>query len=243
MDVEFEPISRKVLPVIYVIDTSGSMRGKKIKQVNEAMSQVGELMKDVADNNADADIKIGAMTFSNEPTWITENGLVDCEDFVWPNVEAKLGTGLGRAIEELDKKLSRSEFLKSDTGFAVPIIIFMSDGRPNNGWKKKAEKAHENNWYDMARRIAIAIGDEADREVLAEITGNDELVIGLSDKDIDVLKKLIVAVTVSATKIGTRTHSSEEKDPSVQIVAQTIREIDPDRKQIQSTIDTIDEDW
>ncbi|MCR4561583.1 MAG: VWA domain-containing protein [Bacilli bacterium] len=240
-DVEFEPIARKILPVIFVIDNSGSMSGTKMDQVNKAMSEVGKLMADVAEENADAAVKVGAMVFSDNARWITNSGLVDCEDFIWDPVQVEGGTYLNKAIDELDKKLSRSAFLKSDTGFAVPIIIFMSDGQPFSGWKEADAKAKHNNWYDMARKIAIAIGDDADKECLAELVGNDELVIGISDKDVEVLKKLIVAVTVSATKIGTRTHSSEEKDPSTQIIKETVEQLGNDADKVETSVD--EDDW
>ena len=37
-------VARKVLPVIYVLDTSGSMMGERITAVNEAMRETMEVV-------------------------------------------------------------------------------------------------------------------------------------------------------------------------------------------------------
>ena len=56
-----EEMARKVLPIIYVLDTSGSMSGAKIASVNEAMHETVEVLKEVSNKNPDAQIKIAAL--------------------------------------------------------------------------------------------------------------------------------------------------------------------------------------
>ncbi|MCR4561579.1 MAG: VWA domain-containing protein [Bacilli bacterium] len=223
MSVEFEPIARKVLPIIYVIDTSGSMRGDKIASVNEAMVETVDVLREVSRENADADVKIGAITFSSGAEWVTANGLESLEDFVWNPVTEGGVTDLGAALKELSVKLSRSAFLKSDTGFAVPVIMFLSDGGPTDNWKKEYAAAMGNNWFKHARKIAIAIGADAKEDVLAQVTGNIESVIRVDD--VATLKKLVVVLTATASKIGTQTHSSDAGNVDKQIVDDTMEQM------------------
>lgn len=192
---------KKVLPIIYVIDTSGSMDGDRISTVNEAMHECEEILREKSEENPDSEIKIGALKFSSGAQWITKSGLVALEDFYWNDVQAGGVTDLGAALKELDAKLSRSSFLVSETGFCLPVIIFMSDGGPNDDWKKAHKHICENNrWFASARKIAIAIGDDADKDVLTELVGNIEAVVQANN--LETLKNLIVRVSASASMLA-----------------------------------------
>ena len=58
------PVARKVLPIIYVLDTSGSMSGEKIAKVNEAMNETFDVLKEISADNADAEVKINVLSFA-----------------------------------------------------------------------------------------------------------------------------------------------------------------------------------
>lgn len=194
-------IPKKLLPLIYVIDTSGSMQGERIATVNEAMHECEEVLKEKVSEIPDAEIKIGALKFSSGAQWVTKSGLVSLEDFYWNAVQAAGVTDLGEALKELDSKLSRSAFLVSETGYCLPVIIFMSDGGPTDDWKKALDNINKNNkWFKSARKIAVAIGDAADKDVLSELVGNKEAVVQAND--LEALKSLIVAISVSSTMLG-----------------------------------------
>ena len=191
---------KKMLPIIYVIDTSGSMKGDRIAAVNEAMYECEHILKEKASELPDVEIKIGALKFSSGAQWITSSGLVSLEDFYWCDQTAAGVTDLGEAIKELESKLSRTGFLQSEVGYAVPVIIFMSDGYPGDDYKKAIKRANENNrWFKSAKKVAIGFG-EADSKVLEEITGNSESVI--TANDLGTLKSLIVAISATASMLA-----------------------------------------
>ena len=58
---ETEKIARKLLPIIYVLDTSGSMEGSRIAAVNAAMNETMEVLKDVSSKNPTAELKIAVL--------------------------------------------------------------------------------------------------------------------------------------------------------------------------------------
>ena len=78
-------VARKVLPIIYVLDTSGSMQGDRIAAVNEDMNETMDVLRDVSAHNPDAEIKVGVLKFSTSAEWVT-NGLVFLDDFFWNNL-------------------------------------------------------------------------------------------------------------------------------------------------------------
>jgi len=219
---------RRVLPIIYVLDTSGSMTGERIASVNEAMNETMEVLKDVSAKNPDAEIKVGVLKFSSGAEWVT-NGLVFMDDFYWNDLKAGGVTDFGSALKELNSKLSRSEFLVSDTGFCVPVIMFMSDGQPTDNYEKALEDINNNNkWFRYATKIGIAVGDDADRDVLGKIAGNKEAVVGVTD--IETLKMLIKVASVTASMINSKSRTTAAGGNAVEIIKQTEKALDDPEK-------------
>ncbi len=214
---------KKVLPIIYVLDTSGSMSGEKIAAVNEAMHETVDVLKDISEKNPDAQVKIAALAFSSGSRWITsENTLEDLEDFVWTDLEAGGTTDLGNAISELDKKLSRSELLKSEVGFCIPVILFLTDGHPTDSYINILKNANKNNtWFRHATKIGIAVGDDADQEALARVVGNSEAVISVHDND--TLKTLIKVASITSSMVNSKSRTSADTNNAVEIINQTMQ--------------------
>lgn len=79
---EITPAPRRVMTLFYLVDTSGSMSGSKMGTVNGAMEECQDLLKDVAQANDDAEIKVAIMQFSSGCSWITpSSGPVGLEDW------------------------------------------------------------------------------------------------------------------------------------------------------------------
>lgn len=162
---------KKELHIFYVLDTSGSMDGNPIGTLNDAMrATVEELKKLVGEK---ADLFIAAMEYNSKARWITQgsNGLEKLQDFIWQDLKAAGMTSLGEALTELDASLSRKDKMKAQTGNKIPVIIFMSDGYPNDEWERPLENLVKNRWYQVAIKIAFALGKDADADVLAKVVG------------------------------------------------------------------------
>ncbi len=231
-------VARKVLPIIYVLDTSGSMTGERIASVNEAMNETMEVLKDVSAKNPDAEIKVGVLKFSSGAEWVT-NGLVFMDDFYWNDLKAGGVTDFGSALKELNSKLSRSEFLVSDTGFCVPVIMFMSDGQPTDNYEKALEDINNNNkWFRYATKIGIAVGDDADRDILGKIAGNKEAVVAVDD--VETLKMLIKVASVTASMINSKSRTTAEGGNAVEIIKQTQAELGDDADKLDTNFDDSD---
>lgn len=233
------PPARKVLPIIYVLDTSGSMAGDKISKLNEAMNETFEVLKEVSADNADAEIKVNVLSFASGAEWVYPS-MISLEDHYWNDLSAGGLTDVGDALNELNDKLSRSSMLVSSTGFCVPVIIFMSDGEPTDDWEKALVNINQTNkWFSHATKIAIAIGDEVDRDVLSLLVGrlnkegrlvpNTEAVIQTSD--VVTLKKLIKVVSTTASMVNSKSRTSSAGDNvAKEIVEQAIADVNSNGK-------------
>lgn len=242
------PSPRKIMTLFYVVDTSGSMTGDKIGSVNSAMEEAITVdLPDISTANDDAEIRVAIMQFSSGCSWITPaSGPIEIGDVIWNDLLPNGLTDLGAACVELDKKLSRTEFLESQTGAYAPVILLFSDGCPTDNWEKGLEQLKKNNWFKHAIKIAIAIGEDADRSVLAKFTGTPEAVIAVNDKH--TLKALIRKVSVRASEF--QSHSKQASDiettseeDSVAIVNKVTEEIKKEAEDPSSPIPIDDSGW
>ena len=204
------PAPRKIMTLFYLVDTSGSMTGDKIGSVNSAMEEaIVNDLPSISSANDDAEIRIAIMQFSSGCSWITpSSGPIGIGEVIWTDLDANGLTDLGAACLELDGKLSRNEFLQSQTGAYAPVILLFSDGGPTDNWEKGLGQLKKNNWFKHAIKIAIAIGEDADRAVLTKFTGTPESVIEVNDRH--TLKALIRKVSVRASEF--QSHSKQASD-------------------------------
>lgn len=203
-----EKVSRRSMTLFFVIDTSGSMSGKKIGTVNTAIQEVIPKIKDISEDNADAEIKIAVLSFSTGAEWITQ-APVAVDDFRWNDIDAGGVTDLGRACNALNEKLSTEAFMKDKKGSYAPAILLMSDGEPTDSYRQSLEELKKNRWFECAIKVAIAIGDDANKEVLADFTGNSESVITTHTPA--ELAKWIKFLSIKASEIGSRSTNSGNK--------------------------------
>lgn len=59
-----EGVATRTMTLFYLFDKSGSMTGTKIAQVNNAMRDIPQIIKDVADGAPNAKIEVVAASFS-----------------------------------------------------------------------------------------------------------------------------------------------------------------------------------
>jgi uncharacterized protein YegL len=204
------------MTLFFLIDTSGSMEGNKIGAVNDAVVNVLPMLNDISETNPDAEIKVAALEFSNGVNWLYDEPKL-AKDFIWQDVVASGLTSLGAACSELASKLSRSGgFMQSASGSFAPAIILLSDGGPTDDYNSGLAKLKANNWFKSAIKIAIAIGDDADKDVLKEFTGSSEAVITVHN--IDALKQIIRVVAVTSSQIGSKSSTAGEITKQEQVV-------------------------
>ncbi|OON93399.1 MAG: hypothetical protein ATN31_06325 [Candidatus Epulonipiscioides saccharophilum] len=214
---------RKELHVFYVLDTSGSMKGVPIAALNTAMEECTAALRDVAQKNADAKLKIAVLKFSTGCSWVTYNGPESLDDeFCWEHLEAGGVTDIGSALNELNSKLSRNGFLQSMTGALMPIIVFMTDGHPTDQYELALAEIKKNRWFVSSTKIGFAIGDDADLETIASIVGNSEAVIRTSD--LELFKKLMKLVTVRASMLASSSRTTQNYVTGADVVKDTIKD-------------------
>lgn len=228
-------IPRRTMVLFFVVDTSGSMNGDKIGALNDAIRETLPDLRDLSENNADAKVKIATLQFDSTVKW-RDPSPTDSDNFVWSDLEASGLTSLGAALLELKDKLSTKKFMKEAVGSFAPVIIFLSDGSPTDDYISALIEVKKNNWFKHAIKVAIAIGNDADKSVLAEIVGNTEAVIDVHNKD--TLKKLIRFVSVTASQVNSKSSSVDDTTKNETVIEQVKKFVDT-----ENINDIGDDDW
>jgi len=209
-------IPKRTMVLFFVVDTSGSMAGSKLGAVNTAIEDVIPTISKISREKPDAQIKIAALEFSSGARWLTESGPIESDQFLWTRIEKAAGvTDLGMACKALNEKLSSDGFMNDMVGYYAPAILLFSDGEPTDDWKSGLETLKQNKWYKKAIRAAIAIGNDAKTDVLAEFTGYKEAVITVHDPE--TLERMIKVVSVQASKIASKPADAGTGDEEKQI--------------------------
>jgi uncharacterized protein YegL len=199
-------ISKRTMTLFFIIDKSYSMAGSKIGAVNVAVREVVPEIQQIAEDSADANIKIAVLTFSTGAEWMYQSA-IDSKDFKWTDLNVDGMTDMGYAFKMLNEKLSRQGgFMTESAGSYAPAIFLMSDGQPSDEYQKELNELKKNNWFKTSLKAAVAIGDDADKDMLAEFTGNMESVLTVHTPE--ALKKLIRFVSVTASKIGSKSSNA-----------------------------------
>lgn len=226
--IEMEAQPRRALNIFYILDTSGSMEGKPIGTLNDAMLETVDILKDQAQSNADAELKIAVLKFSSGCEWLNDRGPESAEDFIWQNLTAAGVTDVGLSLKELNSKLSQKEYLNSAAGSYLPIIIFMTDGGASDDYKKELAKIRQNPWFNRATKIGFALGDSPDRKMIAEVVGNSEAVIATND--LDVFGRLIKFVSQTASMLCSVSHTTDDIPTGESVVESTLAELNDEDK-------------
>ena len=244
---DYAPAVRKVMTLFYVIDTSGSMQGSKIGQVESALEEVMQSLQEISDGSDDAEIKIAVLEFSTGASWITPEP-VSPEGYRFKSFEACGVTDLGAACKELDKKLSRNEFLQTSAGAYPPVILLFSDGCPTDNWESGLTALQSNNWFKRSIKIAFAIGEVADKSILARFSGSSETVLDVKNKD--QLRLMIEKASVITSVFASHSSSVEAETDPVEISKQLADEVQTQTQEAvaaaaadSSTADWDEEDW
>jgi len=222
-DYEVAPAARRQLTVFLLADCSGSMSGEKIMALNDGMRNALPILKEIGENNGDAEIKLAVMTFADDVKWLNE-GTVTTDHFEWKDLTSNGCTCMGKACEELNNKLShRHGFLQSASASFAPVMILLSDGAPTDNFKVGLAKLQENSWFKHGTKIALAIGNDADTKVLADFTGTIEMVFKVHN--IDALRTTIKALVVTSTMINSQSTSTKSVSGEIQTKAEQTQEV------------------
>jgi len=141
----------------------------KIQALNTAIREAIPHMQKVADENPNAEVLVRAAKFSNGAQWHLSQA-TKVLDFKWEDLTADGVTDMGKALKMVAEQLK----ILPERGLP-PVLVLISDGQPTDDFDGGLKEILNQPWGKKAVRIAIAIGEDADLDVLQKFINNPEI--------------------------------------------------------------------
>tara|TARA_Y100001933_G_scaffold205896_3_gene208572 strand:- start:1 stop:666 length:666 start_codon:yes stop_codon:yes gene_type:complete len=166
---EFSVASARPLPVVVLADISGSMSvDGKIDALNTA---VAEMISSFAELGSERiDVHVAVITFGGDAA-VLHAPFASAQGLAWQPMAAAGRTPMGHAFELASGLINDRELLPSRS--YRPTLVLVSDGQPNDVWTGPLENLIGSERGAKADRFAIAIGGDADFDVLRLFAGTD----------------------------------------------------------------------
>ena len=198
-------LASRPLHFFWIVDCSGSMAGKKMQELNFAIKESLPEMRKVAEENPNAQVFVRAVTFSSGAQWHVARATPVAE-FRWEELKAGGETSMGKALKMVADQLSPEAM----PGRGLPpVLVLISDGRPTDDFNSGLRALMEQPWGKRAARIAIAIGDDADVDILQKFIGHPEMTPLVAHNAPDLVKYIKWASTAVLKSASSPTSQME----------------------------------
>ena len=159
---KFTAPTAKPLPVILVLDVSGSMAGAKIQNLNDAVRDMLGTFRDT--ENSEIEIHVAIITFGAEVR--LHQALGSASAIAWHALDASGMTPLGTALKMAKAMIEDKNVVPSRA--YRPTVVLVSDGQPTDDWQQPLADFIKDGRSSKCDRMAMAIGADADESVLGK---------------------------------------------------------------------------
>lgn len=155
-------------PVVLLLDTSGSMSGQPIEELNRGLVTFQQELSQ--DSFAARRVQVAIVTFDSYVNVVQD--FVDFNQFNPPHLSATGTTAMGQGIEtalnliESHKQLLKSPEIAID--YYRPWLLMITDGAPTDSWQNAAQMLHQ--FYANKKVVFFAVAVQgADMNTLSQI--------------------------------------------------------------------------
>lgn len=204
------------LPIFILADTSGSMRGEKINELNLALREMLHSLN--AADDIRGKFQLCVIAFGGDVKLIQP--LSDINGLTLSELTASGNTPMGRAFETVTEMIEDRNVVSSRA--YTPTIVLISDGIPTDCseemYRRKnyfewepLQKLHSGERSSKCQRLALGIGEDADIEMLRAFIDNPEIPV-IKTKDTSGITNFFRWVTMSTVA---RMHSVNPNETGV----------------------------
>jgi von willebrand factor type A domain protein len=160
------------VPVCLCLDTSGSMEGQPIEELNEGVHLFYEAIKE--DETALYSAEISIVTFGGNAECIKDFSSLEIQPEA-PKLSAygmtPMGEAVNMALDLLEKR--KEEYKDKGVDYYQPWLVLMTDGEPNGDAEELSKAINRTANLVNQKKLTvfpIGIGKGADMEVLAKFS-------------------------------------------------------------------------
>ncbi|HJQ55458.1 MAG TPA: VWA domain-containing protein [Vineibacter sp.] len=198
-------LARRQLHVILALDCSGSMTGDKIASLNYAMRSAIPEMRSAADDNPETDVFLRVLRFSTRAEWHVYNP-TPVGQFEWQDVSAGGETNMGEALGMMADVLNPERMPGRQL---PPVLVMVSDGQPSDDFETGLAQLFESPYGGRALRIAIAIGSDADNEVLERFIAHPDFKPLRANNAQDLVNRIKWATTAPVKSVSSPSNAPD----------------------------------
>ena len=177
--IEFIENSQSRCPYIVLVDSSGSMKGEPINELNEGL----KLFKNALIKNelASKRVELAVISFDSTIKNYTD-GFISPRDYEPVEIEAEGVTRMNLAIKTAYSliQIRKDQYKAAGISYYRPWIVLITDGTPtdtegeplefdSSEFQEIVKLVHEGEAEKKFSFFAIGVGDEVDMEALSQI--------------------------------------------------------------------------
>ncbi len=201
------------LPIFVLADTSGSMRGEKINELNLALREMLNALN--AADDIRGKFQLSVIAFGGDVKVLQP--LADIEGLILTELSAAGNTPMGQAFEMVREMIEDRNVVSSRA--YTPTIVLISDGLPTDCTEEMYRRKNYFDWEPLVdlhngersskcQRMALGIGEDADIDMLKSFIDNPEIPV-IKTKDASGITKFFRWVTMSTVARMTSINPNE----------------------------------
>jgi len=198
LDIEFAKNPEPRCPVVLLLDTSGSMSGDRIDELNAGLAIFKQEVQ--RDTTASLRVEVAIITFDSSVNLIQD--FVTIDNFYPPQLTTTGMTAMGQGIElALNEVENRKAIYKSNgIQYYQPWVLLITDGGPSDSWQSAAQRVSQATANGKISFYAVGV-QGADMNILGQIDPEPLMLQGLQFQEMfrwlsDSMKR------VSSSKVG-----------------------------------------
>lgn len=192
---DFTVAEARPLPVIVMADVSGSMAvDGKIEALNLALEDMVAGFR--AESRLRAEIQVALITFGGESARVHLPLASAHKISEVSSLRAGGRTPMGSAFDKVQQLIEDKDLIPSRA--YRPVLVLVSDGLPTDDWEQPFDGLCESERGQKTTRFAMAIGADADVEMLGRFANDPESPVFKAHEARDI-HRFFRAVTMSVT--------------------------------------------
>jgi len=158
-------------PCLLLLDTSGSMGGEPISELNSGLQTFRDEL--LSDELAVKRVEVAIITFG--PVNVEQDFII-ASSFIPPSLQAGGDTPMGSAISQGISLLKqrKEEYKDNGISFYRPWIFMITDGAPTDSWKDAAKMVADGETNKSFAFFAVGVKN-ADMNILKQISVREPL--------------------------------------------------------------------
>ncbi len=199
-------------PVVLLVDTSGSMKGEKINEVNDGVKKFIEYINE--DYQCKKRVELALISFNYDTKIVSDFSPADTKQFI--PFQASGGTimapALQLALDMIEKR--KKEYKDSGRSYYRPLVFFLTDGGPGDEREtiQMKEKILELSNKKHLVFFAIKIGEErtdSQEKRHTQILQGFDAKVPAGRLDVDKIGEFFIWLSSSVSQISSSTDTDK----------------------------------